>query len=147
MQRVWGSKGSSGHGEIQCGKAVCSEVFLAPAGKEAEGGTTASSTFVLAALVVVVVTQRLWLCFFPDFFSALGLKRLWERGEARSPGAGWRIPGCCFYGPSGCLEHALGVTDDVTAFVWEKKLKYLCATQWDPWACLKGHNSLRPTSK
>lgn len=41
-----------------------------------------------------------------------------ERGGLE-PGAGWRIPGCCLYGPSGCLEHTLGVTNDVISFVWE----------------------------
>lgn len=46
-----------------------------------------------------------------------------KKAEELEPGAGWRIPGCCLYGPNGCLEHTLGVTNDVISFVWEKKKK------------------------
>lgn len=55
----------------------------------------------------------------------------WE-AEELEPGAGWRIPGCCLYGPNGCLEHTLGVTNDVISFVWEKKKNEipLVITQW-----------------
>lgn len=71
---------------------------------------------VVVVVVKVAGSTQSWFSVLPE-----------KAGKARGglePGAGWRIPGCCLYGPSGCLEHTLGVTDDVIPFVWEK-LKYL----------------------
>ena len=77
-----------------------------------------ASKAVTAAVCVVVVVVKV-ASSTQSWFSVNPEKAARARGGLE-PRAGWRIPGCCLHGPSGCLEHTLGVTSDVIAFVWEE---------------------------
>lgn len=78
--------------------------------------------FVLLLLVLLPVP--------PSPGSQCCLRSLGGRGDARSPEQGGELLDAAFNGPTGCLEHTLGVTNDVTSFVWKET------------KCLSQHNGV-----